>query len=234
MRPGGAARRRRGRPGARRGRDQRPARDDRRLGSRGPGGRSTTRSCGRTPGPRRPASALAAAGEGGIDRFRARTGLPISTYSSALKLAWILDAGGTRTASRRGRAATCSSGRSTRWLIWHLTGGADGGVHVTDVTNASRTMLMDLETLAWDPALLDDHRRPGARCCPAIRGSSEVYGTGVGDLAGVPIARRPRRPARGALRAGLLRGRPDQVHLRHGLLHAHAHGRAPGRSRATA
>jgi glycerol kinase len=72
------------------------------------------------------------------------------------------------------------------WLIWQLTGGADGGSHVTDVTNASRTMLMNLETSSWDLALLAAFRIPSAML-PAIRSSSEVYGTGVGELAGVPI-----------------------------------------------
>ena len=73
------------------------------------------------------------------------------------------------------------------WLIWNLTGGTEGGVHVTDVTNGSRTMLMNLETLAWDPELLDVAGVPAAML-PEIRPSSDVFGTGVGDLAGVPIA----------------------------------------------
>ncbi len=72
-------------------------------------------------------------------------------------------------------------------LIWHLTGGVRGGVHVTDATNASRTMLMGLESLAWEPSLLDAVGVPAAML-PEIRSSSEVYGEGVGDLAGVPIA----------------------------------------------
>ena len=129
---------------------------------------------------------LAAAGGGGRDRFRATTGLPISTYSSALKLAWILDALGPD-----GRAAAAGGdlrfGTIDSWLIWQLTGGAGGGVHVTDVTNASRTMLMDLERLAWDDAILDELAIPHAML-PEIRGSSEVYGEGVDELAGVPIA----------------------------------------------
>ncbi len=131
--------------------------------------------------------ALAAAGVGGTDRFRARTGLPISTYSSALKLAWILDEGGPerRAAAARGDLLF---GTIDSWLIWHLTGGRTAASHVTDVTNASRTMLMDLETLDWDPALLDDHRGSPRPCSPTIRGSSEMYGTGIGDLDGVPIS----------------------------------------------
>ena len=129
---------------------------------------------------------LAAGDPLGADRFRALTGLPISTYSSALKLAWILDDGG---GERRAAAAAGDLlfGTIDTWLIWHLTGGVDGGVHVTDATNASRTMLMGLDSLAWEPELLDAVGVPAAML-PAIRSSSEVYGTGVGDLAGVPIA----------------------------------------------
>ena len=129
---------------------------------------------------------LAAGDPLGADRFRALTGLPISTYSSALKLAWILDDGG---GERRAAAADGDLlfGTIDTWLIWHLTGGVDGGVHVTDATNASRTMLMGLDSLAWEPELLDAVGVPAAML-PAIRSSSEVYGTGVGDLAGVPIA----------------------------------------------
>src|SRR6478752_7337956 len=129
---------------------------------------------------------LAAADPLGADRFRALTGLPISTYSSALKLAWILDDGG---GERRAAAAAGDLlfGTIDTWLIWHLTGGVDGGIHVTDATNASRTMLMRLDSLAWEPELLDAVGVPAAML-PAIRSSSEVYGTGVGDLDGVPIA----------------------------------------------
>jgi len=129
---------------------------------------------------------LAAGDPRGMDRFRALTGLPISTYSSALKLAWILEEGGSE---RRAAAAAGELlfGTIDSWLIWHLTGGIRGGVHVTDVSNASRTMLMGLESLAWEPELLDAVGVPAA-LLPEIRSSSEVYGHGVGDLAGVPIA----------------------------------------------
>jgi glycerol kinase len=126
------------------------------------------------------------AADGGMDRFRSLTGLPISTYSSALKLAWILEAGGPerRAAAEAGELLF---GTIDSWLIWHLTGGVDGGVHSIDVTNASRTMLMGLESLAWEPDLLDSMGIPPAML-PPIRSSSEVYGHGVGDLAGVPIS----------------------------------------------
>jgi glycerol kinase len=129
---------------------------------------------------------LAAGGDGGMDRFRTLTGLPISTYSSALKLASILDAGGPerRAAAEAGGLAF---GTIDSWLIWQLTGGVDDGVHVIDVTNASRTMLMGLESLAWEPELLDAVGVPVAML-PEIRSSSEVYGHGVGELAGAPIA----------------------------------------------
>jgi len=125
-------------------------------------------------------TADAVAGIGDQDRFRARTGLPVSTYSSALKLRWILD--------QLDRAPEeLAFGTIDTWLLWQLTGGIEGGVHATDVTNASRTMLMDLETLEWDHSILEELEIPRSML-PEIRGSSEVYGTGTGDLAGVPIA----------------------------------------------
>ncbi len=129
---------------------------------------------------------LAAADAAGVDRFRDLTGLPISTYSSALKLAAILDDGG-RERRAAAEAGELAFGTIDSWLIWQLTGGIDGGVHVTDVTNASRTMLMGLASLDWEPELLDVIGIPAAML-PAIRSSSEVYGHGVGELAGVPIA----------------------------------------------
>jgi glycerol kinase len=129
------------------------------------------------------ADALAA--DGGIDRFQSRTGLPISSYSSALKLAWLLD----QEPSRRDAAerGDLLFGTPDSWLLWNLTGGPGGGVHVTDPTNACRTLLMDLRTLEWDPELLELLRVPHA-VLPEIRSSSEVYGTAVGGLAGVPVA----------------------------------------------
>ena len=160
------------------------------CGIAGPAGRCITRSCGRTPGPPRPGAALAAggvpAGASGADRFRARTGLPISTYSSALKLAWILDEGGHRAAAERGELLF---GTIDSWLTWQLTGGAGGGgVHVTDVTNASRTMLMDLATLEWDPGAARRDADPAPRCSPRSAARPRSTATGTGDLAGVPIA----------------------------------------------
>ena len=95
--------------------------------------------------------------------IRHRAGLPPATYFSGGKLQWILEnVDGVRAAAERGDAIF---GTTDTWLLWHLTGGVRGGVHVTDVTNASRTMLMDLETLDWDDELLVVLRRPPRGCC---------------------------------------------------------------------
>ncbi len=92
------------------------------------------------------------AADGGQDRFRAQTGLPLATYFSGPKIRWLLDnAPGLREKAERGGALF---GNIDSWLIWNLTGGPDGGAHVTDVTNASRTMLMNLHTLDWDDEIL--------------------------------------------------------------------------------
>jgi glycerol kinase len=129
------------------------------------------------------ADALAA--DGGIWRLQDRTGLPISTYSSALKLGWLLDQDrARREAAERGDLLF---GTPDTWLLWNLTGGPDGGVHATDPTNASRTLLMNVHTLDWDQDLLDLLEIPRA-LLPEIRSSSEVYGSAVGELCGVPVA----------------------------------------------
>ncbi|MGW8376109.1 glycerol kinase GlpK [Streptomyces sp. ODS28] len=124
-------------------------------------------------------------GTDGQDRFRDRTGLPLASYFSGPKAAWLLDnVPGLRQRAANGEIAF---GTVDSWLIWNLTGGTDGGVHVTDVTNAGRTMLMNLETLEWDQSILDAMDVPAA-VLPEIRSSAEVYGTAVGQLAGVPVA----------------------------------------------
>ncbi|MGI5256418.1 glycerol kinase GlpK [Streptomyces angustmyceticus] len=124
-------------------------------------------------------------GADGQDRFREATGLPLASYFSGPKAAWLLDeVPGLRTRAERGEIAF---GTIDSWLIWNLTGGIDGGVHVTDVTNAGRTMLMNLSTLQWDPAILSAMNIPAA-ILPEIRSSAEVYGTAVGQLHGVPVA----------------------------------------------
>lgn len=127
------------------------------------------------------------AADGGVDRFRDITGLPLATYFSASKIAWILDhVPGAREAAEAGELAF---GTPDTWLMWNLTGGLDGGLHVTDVTNASRTLLMDLETLDWSDELLEAFSIPRAML-PEIRSSSEVYGHvgGRSLLREVPIA----------------------------------------------
>ncbi|MFF8287145.1 glycerol kinase GlpK [Streptomyces albus] len=124
-------------------------------------------------------------GDDGQDRFRDRTGLPLASYFAGPKVAWLLDnVPGLR---RRAQNGEIAFGTIDSWLIWNLTGGTDGGRHVTDVTNASRTMLMNLESLEWDQSVLDAMNVPAA-VLPEIRSSSEVYGTAVGQLAGVPVA----------------------------------------------
>ena len=124
--------------------------------------------------------------EGGQDRFRARTGLPLATYFSGPKLRWILDHNpGAREAAQRGDALF---GTIDTWLIWNLTGGTPGGMHVTDVTNASRTLLMDLATLDWDADILDVLDIPRSML-PEIHSSSEIYGYTTGSLLPrIPIA----------------------------------------------
>jgi glycerol kinase len=119
--------------------------------------------------------------DGGQDRFRAKTGLPLATYFSGPKLQWLLDhVDGARARAERGELLC---GTIDTWLIWNLT----GGVHATDPTNASRTLLMDLSTLDWDRELLVAMNIPRAML-PDIRSSSEIYGHATGPLAGVPVA----------------------------------------------
>lgn len=117
----------------------------------------------------------------GKDRFRERCGLPLATYFSGPKIKWMLDnIPGLREAANQGDAIF---GNVDTFLIWHLTGGA----HITDVTNASRTMLMDLQTLDWDAGTLEIMAIP-RQMLPEIRPSSQVFGIAKGLLAGVPIA----------------------------------------------
>lgn len=123
--------------------------------------------------------------DGGQDRFREKTGLPIATYFSGPKVRWILE--NVEGARARVDAGELAFGNIDTWCIWNLTGGVDGGQHVTDVTNASRTMLMNLETLDWDDDLLSSIGVPRSML-PEIRSSSQVYGEAVGAAAGVPVA----------------------------------------------
>ena len=123
--------------------------------------------------------------DGGQDRFRAKVGLPLATYFSGPKVVWLLEnVPGLRAKAEAGDLAF---GNLDSWCIWNLTGGVHGGLHVTDVTNASRTMLMNLETLDWDPEILKIMGIPKAML-PQIRPSSEVYGKCVDPLPGIPVA----------------------------------------------
>jgi glycerol kinase len=123
--------------------------------------------------------------DGGQDRFRAKVGLPLATYFSGPKIKWVLEnVDGVRDRAERGEVLF---GNIDTWCIWNLTGGPDGGVHFTDVSNASRTMLMNLETLDWDDGILGILGIPRAML-PQIRASSQVYGEAKGALAGIPVA----------------------------------------------
>ena len=122
---------------------------------------------------------------GGQDRFRPQTGLPLATYFAGPKVMWMLEnVEGLRESAEQGEALF---GTIDTWLIWWLTGGPQGGAHVTDVTNAGRTMLMNLGTLDWDEEILDIFNIPRLML-PQILSSSQVYGTCESILPGVPVA----------------------------------------------
>ena len=125
------------------------------------------------------------AGAEGTGRLRERVGLPLSTYFSGPKITWILEnVNGARARAERGELAF---GTMDTWILWNLTGGPDGGVHATDVTNASRTLMMDLRTLQWHQPSLELMGIP-ASMLPEIRSSSEHYGVAAGTaLAGRPV-----------------------------------------------
>jgi glycerol kinase len=123
--------------------------------------------------------------DGGMDRFRAKTGLPLATYFSGLKLRWLLNnIKGLREDAEKGEALF---GNMDTFIAWNLTGGIDGGIHITDVTNASRTQLMDLATCQWDDEILQVLSIPKAML-PTIQASSKVYAKAKGVLGGVPLA----------------------------------------------
>ncbi|MGW0246403.1 glycerol kinase GlpK [Nocardia goodfellowii] len=124
---------------------------------------------------------------GGQERYRDKTGLPLATYFSGPKIKWILD--NVEGARARAEAGELAFGNMDTWILWNMTGGVDGGVHGTDPTNASRTLLMDLDTLQWDADIAAEMGVP-LSMLPRIYSSSEVYGQvrARGALAGVPIA----------------------------------------------
>ena len=166
---------------------------------------------------------LAALG-GGAERYKDRVGLPLATYFAGPKVRWVLD--NVDGAREKAEAGDLLMGTIDSWLIWNMTGGTDGGLHITDVSNASRTMLMDYRTLEWLPDIAEEMGIPMSML-PEIRSNSEVYGKG--RAAGLPRRRPDRRvaggPAGGHVRPGLLREGHGQEHLRHGQLHAAQHRR---------
>ena len=126
------------------------------------------------------------AGAAGPDRLRDRVGLPLSTYFSGPKIAWLLEH--VEGARARAQAGELAFGTIDSWLLWNLTGAGEGGVHATDVTNASRTMLMDLQSLDWHEPSLSLMGIPRS-LLPEIRSSSQVHGEArCTALAGVPVA----------------------------------------------
>ncbi|MSS83385.1 glycerol kinase GlpK [Actinomycetaceae bacterium WB03_NA08] len=126
-------------------------------------------------------------GEAGLEKYRDKVGLPLATYFSGPKVKWILD--NVPGARERAEKGDLLFGNTDAWVLWNMTGGVNGGVHATDVTNASRTMLMDLRTLQWDPEICEDMGIPMSML-PEIKSSSEIYGYGRpnGLLIDTPIA----------------------------------------------
>ena len=127
------------------------------------------------------------AGDVGADIYKAKVGLPLATYFAGPKVAWILE--NVEGAREKAEAGDLLMGTIDTWVLWNMTGGVDGGVHVTDVTNASRTLMMNLDTLSWNEEIAADMGIP-LSMLPEIKSSSEVYGLDRegGLLAGVPIA----------------------------------------------
>jgi glycerol kinase len=124
--------------------------------------------------------------DGGQDRFRQLTGLPLATYFSGLKIRWILN--NVKGARELAEAGDLMFGNIDSYMVWKLTGATDGGIHITDVTNASRTQLMDLRTLNWDEEQLKLFGIPKS-VLPRIVSSSEVYGLAkIPAVEGVPVA----------------------------------------------
>ncbi|WP_454299270.1 glycerol kinase GlpK [Salana multivorans] len=129
----------------------------------------------------------ALAGDEGADKYKSRVGLPLATYFAGPKVMWVLE--NVEGAREKAEAGDLIMGTMDSWVVWNMTGGVEGGVHVTDVTNASRTLLMDLKTLQWDADIAADMGIP-LSMLPEIRSSSEIYGHDRegGLIAGVPIA----------------------------------------------
>jgi len=124
---------------------------------------------------------------GGQDRYKEKVGLPLATYFSGPKVRWVLD--NVEGAREKAEAGDLVFGNMDTWVVWNMTGGVQGGLHITEPTNASRTLLMDLDTLTWDPQICEEMGIPMSML-PEIRSSSEVYAKGrdQGNMADVPIA----------------------------------------------
>jgi glycerol kinase len=124
---------------------------------------------------------------GGAERYKDKVGLPLATYFSGPKVRWILD--NVEGAREKAEAGDLLFGNMDTWVVWNMTGGVQGGLHITEPTNASRTLLMDLDTLTWDPQICEEMGIPMSML-PEIRSSSEVYAKGreQGNMADVPIA----------------------------------------------
>ena len=192
-------------------------------GTAPPGSRSATPSYGSAAGPLPLCDTLKADGLGPL--VAERTGLLIDAYFSGTKIRWLLDhVPGARERAERGELC---AGTVDSWLIWNLTGGA---AHVTDYSNASRTMLFNIHTLQWDEALC---RALGIPASPAAGAAAQLpslrpCGPGhsrTGGSGGHPHLRQRRGPAGGPVRPGLLHAGPGEEHLRHRLLHADECGR---------
>ncbi len=127
------------------------------------------------------------AADGGVERFKPKVGLPLATYFSGTKIVWILE--NVEGAREKAESGDLLFGNTDTWVLWNLTGGVDGGVHVTDVTNASRTLFMNLETLTWNDEILAAFDVPKSML-PTIKSSSEIYGNAEASspLRDVPIA----------------------------------------------
>ncbi|RLP75930.1 glycerol kinase [Mycetocola tolaasinivorans] len=113
------------------------------------------------------------AADGGVERFKKTVGLPLATYFSGTKIVWILE--NVEGVRERAEAGDLLFGTTDTWVLWNLTGGTEGGIHVTDVTNASRTLFLNLETLEWDDEILAAFNVPKS-LLPTVKSSSEVYG----------------------------------------------------------
>ena len=170
--------------------------------------------------------------DGDPRRYAARTGLPMATYFSGPKARWILD--NVPGARHRANDGDLLFGTMDTFLLWAMTGGPNGGVHVTDVTNASRTMLMDLDTQQWDPAAVRGDRRPH-RDAPGdpqlLRGLRHHHLPPVHG--GRPDRGHPGRPAGRHVRAGVPGPRHGQEHVRHRQLRPAEHRHQEGASRRT-